>query len=265
MVRKITKNHWSKTDKREETLKKIKEARAKQIFSKESQIKKVNSLRKWHKENKDTKKYKERGKKISLRKLGHKVKENTKNKLNKKSLGKHYSLKTEFKKGMVPWNKGIKYSPKRIEKCREVTKKLMTEDFKKKLSKIRKERIALGLIKFPKGKESPSWLGGKSFEPYDYKFNKEFKNLVRLRDNFCCMNCGISEQKSIILINRALSVHHIDYNKKNTCLINCITLCGSCNNKANFNRKEWENYFNKLLSKKYNYQNKLIEGVFIVG
>lgn len=105
-----------------------------------------------------------------------------------------------------------------------------------------------------KGNLSPHWLDGKSFEPYCPKFNKEFKNLVRLRDNFCCLNCGMSEQKQIVLINKKLAVHHIDYNKKNTCLSNCCTLCVSCNTMANKNRNEWTDYYQEKLTNLYNYQ-----------
>jgi hypothetical protein len=128
----------------------------------------------------------------------------------------HASSETQFKKGCVSWNKG------------------------KKLPQL-------------SGEKNPNWRGGKSFEPYSLNFNNEFKNLVRLRDNFCCINCGISEQKYIILFNQKLHIHHIDYNKKNTCLQNCCTLCIYCNSKANKNRNEWINYFQDLLSKKYGY------------
>ena len=103
------------------------------------------------------------------------------------------------------------------------------------------------------GDKNPAWLGGKSFEPYCPKFNNEFKNLVRLRDNFCCLNCGVSEQKCIILTNRKLATHHIDYDKKNTCLQNCCALCDSCHMKANKNRELWTEYYHDLLSKRYGY------------
>jgi hypothetical protein len=101
--------------------------------------------------------------------------------------------------------------------------------------------------------KNPAWLGGISFEPYNLNFNNEFKNLVKLRDNFCCINCGISEQKQMIILGRKLTIHHIDYIKKNTYLQNCCTLCLSCNSKANKNRNQWTDYFQNLLSKKYRY------------
>jgi len=113
------------------------------------------------------------------------------------------------------------------------------------------------------GKNNPAWLGGKSFEPYCPKFNNEFKNLIRLRDNFCCLNCGMSEQKHIIIRRRKLAIHHIDYNKKNTCLQNCCALCDSCNIKANKNRNIWTDYYQKLLKERYGYNYDEIGNVLI--
>lgn len=134
-------------------------------------------------------------------------------------------------------------------------------EHRKKLSDTRKKLFSEGKIKHNileynkchKREKHPRWLGGMSFEPYTPIFNKEFKNLIRLRDNFCCINCGVSEQKSIIIERRKLSIHHIDYDKKNTCLQNCCSLCNKCNLMANLNRNVWIDYFQSLLSNKYNY------------
>lgn len=136
-----------------------------------------------------------------------------------------------------------------------------SQEHKKKLSDVRKRLFTEGKInwniskynKNHKKDKHPRWLGEKSFEVYPPTFNKEFKNLIKLRDNFCCLNCNISEQKHIIINRKKLTIHHIDYNKKNTCFINCCTVCNRCNLKANINRKEWVNYYQLLLSKKYNY------------
>jgi hypothetical protein len=122
-----------------------------------------------------------------------------------------------------------------------------SEETRKKISEIRIEK---GVAKLDR---NPAWLGGKSFEPYCPKFNNEFKNLIRLRDNFCCLNCNTSEQKQILIQRRRLAIHHIDYNKKNTCLQNCCALCHPCNIKANKNRDSWTEYYQDILSKKYGY------------
>lgn len=96
------------------------------------------------------------------------------------------------------------------------------------------------------GENSPSWLGGKSFEPYGIEFNEKLKEQIRKRDNHSCQECGkdeydLSFEKSAY--NRLLRVHHIDYNKKNNNQLNLISLCLKCHMRTNVNRKHWERYF----------------------
>lgn len=95
-----------------------------------------------------------------------------------------------------------------------------------------------------KGEDSPSWEGGKSFEVYPEEFNRHLKEQIRIRDSRICQGkgCGIPELECI----EKLTVHHIDYNKKNCSDTNLISLCRSCNSKVNFNRKYWEEYFTQL-------------------
>lgn len=89
------------------------------------------------------------------------------------------------------------------------------------------------------GKDSFNWHGGISKIGYK-NFTNTLKLKVRVRDNFCCRNCGLSEEdhyrggKLVSLI-----VHHIDYNKGNCLETNLITVCNTCNLKANFNRDYW--------------------------
>ena len=86
------------------------------------------------------------------------------------------------------------------------------------------------------------WLGGKSFEPYCYKFNNELKEYVRDKFDRRCFVCGTPEN------GRKLSVHHVDYNKLQGCKGKTwvlIPLCNSCHNKTNHNRWQW---FNLLIN-----------------
>lgn len=84
-----------------------------------------------------------------------------------------------------------------------------------------------------------SWLGGKSFEPYPAKFNNALKEMIRKRDNFKCRICQTNQDEN----ERALSVHHIDYDKNNIDPSNLISLCDTCHTKTNFNRDAWELFF----------------------
>lgn len=157
----------------------------------------------------------------------------------------------------------------------------MTEEMKKKIShnsariwlgkKIPKENIRKGVqtrikngtyVSTPetklkqslalRGEKCHLWRGGLSFEPYSQDFNNIFKQAIRKRDNQTCMLCDISQEKN----NRALSIHHINYDKLLSIPQNCISLCDSCHPKTNQNRKHWETFFQNLLAEKYNYKYK---------
>jgi len=78
---------------------------------------------------------------------------------------------------------------------------------------------------------------------YPVEFNDTLKEKIRKRDNYICQNCGMDNSQHIVKFGCNLSIHHIDYNKFNNCLTNLITLCYSCNSKANFNKNYWTNYF----------------------
>ncbi|GAI03944.1 unnamed protein product, partial [marine sediment metagenome] len=66
----------------------------------------------------------------------------------------------------------------------------------------------------------------------------------RKRDGYICQVCGVSQGFP------ALAIHHIDYNKHNNNPNNLITLCQSCNNKANHNRDYWTEYFEEKMRNK---------------
>jgi hypothetical protein len=92
---------------------------------------------------------------------------------------------------------------------------------------------------------NPNWQGGISFEPYSKDFNDELKNFIREYDGYKCQICGIKQN------GRKLSIHHIDYNKKNNDEENLISLCLTCHMKTNFNREYWIEYFKPIMASKY--------------
>lgn len=98
-----------------------------------------------------------------------------------------------------------------------------------------------------KGKNHPNYINGKSREPYTLKFTEQLKELIRKRDNYQCQNCSMTQKEHLIVYNRKIEVHHIDYNKKNCKDNNLITLCKQCNIRANYNRSYWKIYFKKKL------------------
>jgi hypothetical protein len=90
------------------------------------------------------------------------------------------------------------------------------------------------------GPKSSNWNGGSSFEPYCSKFNKKFKNAVRVKFDGKCYLCGRDESDN----NRALAIHHIDYNKNSICNGHgwaFVPLCDKCHGKTVFDRWHWFN------------------------
>jgi len=88
-----------------------------------------------------------------------------------------------------------------------------------------------------RGKNAYNWKGGHSYEPYSREF-KKLRYPVRIRDNFTCQICKEGEN------GRHHCVHHIDYNKDNNKLNNLVTLCLKCHLRTNYNREDWNKYFN---------------------
>lgn len=172
--------------------------------------------------------------------------------------------------GKKPWNKDIKgYKLNRVRRIKfteeerkrvsEYTKKAMNRpEVREKIKKINQDRCIKGLNKtiFKKGEEHPNWLGGISFEPYGIEFNDNLKEQIRKRDNYICQECNKTQEE----LNRLLSVHHVDYNKKNNNPCNLISLCFKCHPLTNSNREHWKQHFmmKMFIKELFNPQNILI-------
>lgn len=113
---------------------------------------------------------------------------------------------------------------------------IVTEETKQKLQKFFGGDTYVG-------ENNPNWRGGVSFDPYPPEWTEELRESIRIRDERVCQLCGKTEEQE----NRKLSVHHIDHDKNNCGPCNLITLCNSCNNKVNFNRRHWIRFFRSKL------------------
>jgi len=99
------------------------------------------------------------------------------------------------------------------------------------------------------GSGNNSWKGGISFEPYCEAWkDQEYKQDIRDRDGNKCLNPYCNSKNP-----NDLTIHHVDYNKKNCSPSNLITVCRSCNSKANKDRNWHKAWYRAVLNKRYNY------------
>jgi len=104
-------------------------------------------------------------------------------------------------------------------------------------------------IIYNNGANASNWQGGISFEPYCAVWkDKEYKKDIRDRDGNRCLNpyCNSKNKND-------LAIHHIDYNKKNCKPSNLITVCRSCNSKANTDRMWHKAWYQTILKSRYKY------------
>lgn len=131
--------------------------------------------------------------------------------------GEHKSCATEFKKGYVPWNKGIKGYH------------IHSEEYKVKLgNRQRGKPLPEGCRR--KGSEHYAWKGGVSRAYKDGHNSIEhrgWRRTVFVRDVFTCQDCGARQTY--------VEAHHIKPWSKFPELrfvpSNGITLCKTCHNK----------------------------------
>lgn len=167
-----------------------------------------------------------------------------------------------IKKGERAWNKGIPWSsdikkkmslaqiksykdkPELRELISIQTKKAMTKIPKhvisywtgKKLSDTHKKNIGKNECL----ENHWNWQGGISFEPYGSEFNPKTKEEIKRRDGTTCKfhDCSAKDD---------LTIHHIDYDKRNNSKTNLITLCRRHNSVVNTRRDYWTNVFGSMM------------------
>ena len=165
-------------------------------------------------------------------------KELTKEKLRSLNLGKKQSKSTRRKisKSMLGknnWSRGRKLSKETIDK-------MIKARMGYRHSESTKKKISISIS----GPNNFNWRGGSSCEPYCYEWSDELRQMIKERDNYKCQNpdCWKTAKR--------LGVHHIDYNKKQCSPSNLITLCTSCNVRANKDRDYWEKFYRNIMIKR---------------
>ena len=178
-------------------------------------------------------------------------------------------------KGNVPWMKGKKFPKEFGEKISKAKKgkpspmkgKKFPKEFGIKISKANKtwcdtseakKRFKDRMIKYYSDIENrikmscrlqgitrEEWTHFVSCDPYCQIWTKEYKDFIKERDNYECQNPDCRK------ITNRLCVHHIDYDKKNCTPWNNITVCMSCNGRANGDRKYHQKFYENIIKEMY--------------
>ena len=195
---------------------------------------------------------------------GRKHSKETKEKLSKLRTGegngmykKHHSDEAKEKLSKAMKNRKITWGDKISESLkgrvvppeqRKKASKFMTEHWKthpnpfkgKHHSEETKEKLRKIHLGRYDGPKHPQWRGGITHDPYCFSW-PEIRKAIKERDNNTCQNPNCKTN------SKDLTTHHINYIKEECEGTNLITLCRSCNAKANFNRKKYKIFYQNIL------------------
>lgn len=190
---------------------------------------------------------------------------------------KYKKIISEFFTGGTPWNKGKKCPQisksklgnknpmfgKTGELCPNYGKEASKETRRKqseakignknpkywigkKRSFETKKKISISLKGKFVGPLNGNWNGGSSFEPYCEQWaDQDYKESIKKRDGYKCLNPACNKT------SKEICIHHIDYNKKNCHPLNLITVCISCNAKANKDRRWHKSWYQAIIERRY--------------
>lgn len=155
----------------------------------------------------------------------------------------------ETKRNMSEAKKGKK-NPMYDKKHSEESKRKNSESQKGKYmgdeNVSRRPDVRKKISEANTGEKNGSWRGGISCEPYcPIWLDKEYKESIKERDDNKCQNpdCwGTSER---------ICLHHINYIKKDCRPKNIITICQSCNSRANKDREWHTAWYQAIIYRRY--------------
>ena len=152
----------------------------------------------------------------------------------------------KVKFGKYSWNKYINghNANRKNQKCSDIHKEKLSKSQINRWSNL-ENRILASCVHQKIKRED--WNGFKRYEKYCNIFtDKEYREYILSRDNYTCQNKLDCKNNS-----KRISRHHIDYDKYNCSPNNLITVCNSCNARANFNKKFWIEYYNNRIKEIY--------------
>ncbi len=176
--------------------------------------------------------------------------------------GKHFS--EESKKKISLANTGHVPSEETRKKISEATSGSNNPRYGKTVTPEQRQKQSESMKKFYQehpealllhsecriGEKNYNWKGGISFEPYCPKFNQDLKERVRAFFDYECITCGKTTEEN----GKALSVHHVEYDKSACCdgePVHFAAMCHRCHSKTNFDRERWEAMMHRIIDEIY--------------
>jgi hypothetical protein len=229
------KERWKDPAYREKVIKSLKERYAEPEIR---ESRRISAKAQWEDEN--------------FRKKMHDMHSLPENREKMKNAAKQLWSNPEKKEKWIIKQKEIRSAPEIREKMRKAAKDAGSRpEVKERMSRSQKIRFSdPEQIEKISGQNGNNWRGGISFEPYCPKFNKDLKRRVRAFFDRRCVICGKSEAED----RRALSVHHVEYNKEACCdgkTVHFAALCWKCHAHTNYARERWEAMLHRIIDEIY--------------
>ncbi len=214
---------------------------------------------------------KEHCEKISEGLKGHVTSEETKRKISQAQVGR-----PQTEQRIKNAAEGVRRFWKEDPRADEVRRQVSERSKKYRHSKLAKAKISHSKIGKPRSEETKRKVsatktgvklsmetrrnmslahGGDGTlkpQPYPTMFNKALKDKIKTRDSNKCRNPGCWGT------TKRISVHHIDYDKDNCDPSNLITVCQSCNVRANKGREFWTAFYQKLMKGRKSGQEEVV-------
>lgn len=176
--------------------------------------------------------------------------------------GKHFSEESKRKISIA--NTGHKSSDETRKKISEATSGINNPRYGATITPEQRQKQSESMKKFYQehpevlimqsenriGELASNWRGGISFEPYCPKFNQDLKERVRTFFDNACITCGKTAKEN----GKALSVHHVEYDKSACCdgePVHFAAMCHRCHSKTNFDRERWEAMMHRIIDEIY--------------
>ncbi len=195
---------------------------------------------------------KETCQKLSEINIGKKLSIETKRRIAIASAGRKHTAESKKKMSIVHTGRIFSKEHRRNISIALRGKEISIEAKRKMALANTGQRRTIEQIEKMSGPNHYNWKGGIATAPYcSIWSDNEYKQSIKDRDNNECQNKVDCRENSDHL---PLHLHHIDHDKQECNPWDLITVCYSCNSRANFNKEYWKNFYQGIMMEKYGYE-----------